>query len=408
MGDPGPATARSGGRPERRWQRLARRLSGPQQLTAPAQITAVFLLCLSGLALVLVGETVALPGVTLGSYALLAVLVGTWVLPTALAGAVVVTALGVLLAAVADGAVDGVTGGFQLTATAIVATASRLTVSALRRSESRRSQLHQRLLDSERQRADEAATRLMEKERLAQELREALTAVRIQADQLLRLNERLVEFTADAAHELRAPLAVMRSVVDRALDRPRDASDYRDSLAAVRREVVRLSGMAETLLLLARADEDQLVVLRSPVDVADFLGDVAARWQAMAEERGLTLELELPEGGTLQADPLLLGRVLDNLLDNACRHASTGGWVALSGRRCSSGWLLIVSNSGPAIPAELRGEIFERFRRGDTARTPGAGGAGLGLALCRAITRLHGGDVHLDEGPDTRFVVELP
>lgn len=391
----------------RRW--LRRTLNHPQQLTSTRQIVAIFILCTGGLALVLFGETVE-PGVTLGSYALIAVLAGTWILPTTWAMAVVVIALGVLAAAVLQGAVDPVTGGFQLAATLLMATVSRVAGRALRRSEIRRNELHQKLLSSERQRADQAADQVVEKERLSGELREAVVALGEQAGELRRLNSRLIDFTADAAHELRAPLAIMRTVADRALARPRDALEYRDSLTTLQREVVRLSELSDALLMLARADHGQLVAQRASVDVADFLADLAARWQAMAESRALTIELELPEDGTVEADSVLLGRLFDNLLDNACRYSPSGGTVTLAACAASPGWRLSVANTGSTIAPELRGEIFERFRRGDPARQRETGGAGLGLALCQTIARLHGGTVRLDEADDsrTRFTVELP
>ena len=216
--------------PARRLQRWARQfLSRPQQLTTRGPITAVFVICIVGLALVLIGETAVLPGVTLGSYALLAVLLGTWTLPTRWATAVVATAVAVIIAAAAYGTVDRVTGGFQLAAVVIVAVVGRLAVIALQRSERRRIELHRQLLTVERQRADEVSVQLAEKDQLSSELREAFNVLSEQADELRRLNSRLVEFTADAAHELRAPLAIMRTVADRALNRPRAAGEYRES-----------------------------------------------------------------------------------------------------------------------------------------------------------------------------------
>jgi signal transduction histidine kinase len=360
--------------------------------------------------LVLIGETAVLPGVTLGSYALLAVLIGTWTLPTPWATTVAATALAVIIAAVADGAVDRVTGGFQFTAVVIVAVVGRLAVIALQRSERRRSELHRQLLEIERQRANETAVQLAQNKQLSGELREAVDALGAQASELRRLNSRLVDFTADAAHELRAPLAIMRTVADRALDRPRLAGEYRESLATLQREVVRLSELADALLILARADEGHLALQADSVDVADFLADVAARWQAVVETRGLTLELDLPDEGVVQADQMLLARLFDNLMDNACRYTPPDGSISLAAGADPSGWHLSVSNTGVGIAPELRDEIFERFKRGDRSRTRETGGAGLGLALCQTIARLHGGAVRLEQpSPNvTRFTVDLP
>ena len=405
------ATVRPAPRPARRLRRWARQfLSRPQQLTTRGPITAVFVICIVGLALVLIGETAVLPGVTLGSYALLAVLLGTWTLPTRWANAVVATAVAVIIAAAAYGTVDRVTGGFQLAAVVIVAVVGRLAVIALQRSEHRRIELHRQLLTVERQRADEASVRLAEKDQLSSELREALNVLSEQADELRRLNSRLVEFTADAAHELRAPLAIMRTVADRALNRPRAAGEYRESLAALQREVIRLSDLADALMLLARADEGQLIPQMGAVDIADFLGDVADRWQTLVEARGLALDLELPETGSARADPVLIARLFDNLLDNACRYTPPGGSITLEAHSDPAGWHLSVSNPGSAIDPELRDSIFERFKRGDPARTRETGGAGLGLALCQTIARLHGGAVRLEQpAPEvTRFTLDLP
>jgi signal transduction histidine kinase len=323
---------------------------------------------------------------------------------------VVAIAVVVILAAVAHGSVDRVTGGFQLTAVLIMAAVGRLAVIALQRSERRRSELHQRLLNIERQRADDAASQLAQKEQLSADLREAVDALGEQAKELRRVNSRLVDFTADAAHELRAPLAIMRTVADRALNRPRPAHEYRESLTTLQREVIHLSELADNLLMLARADEGQLAPQMSRLDVADFLGDLADRWQAMVERRSLTLELDLPDEGVIQGDPLLLARLFDNLLDNACRYAQPGGRIWLAARTAPPGWQLSVANTGAGIPPELRERVFQRFGRGDASRTPQTGGAGLGLALSQAIAQLHGGSVRLDESTRriTRFTVDLP
>lgn len=206
------------------------------------------------------------------------------------------------------------------------------------RAQVRRRELHEELLRSERQRADQAAAELTEQNRLSGELRQAAETLGERAEELRRLNSRLIDFTADAAHELRAPLAVLRTVADRALARPRNTEEYRDCLTTLQREVVRLSKLSDALLLLARADHGELVAQRGSIDVADFLSELADRWQAMAEGHGLSLELELPDEGSLDADPVLLGRLFDNLLDNACRYSPAGGTIALVGAPDASGW----------------------------------------------------------------------
>ena len=174
--------------------------------------------------------------------------------------------------------------------------------------------------------------------------------------------------------------------------------------------MIRLSDLADALLLLARADEGQLIPQMGAVDIADFLGDVADRWQTLVEARGLALDLDLPETGSARADPVLIARLFDNLLDNACRYTPPGGAITLEAHSDPEGWHLSVSNPGSAIDPELRDSIFERFKRGDPARTRETGGAGLGLALCQTIARLHGGAVRLDQpAPEvTRFTLDLP
>ena len=371
------------------WPHVVRWLGRPQQVTAAGPVAGLSVLCVVFLGLVLLGEKVTSPAVTLGSYGLLVVLLSTWMLPGRVATGIALLAVAVPLAAMRLGAVDRLTGTFQLTATVIMAVAARLGVIALQRAERARAALSERLLLSERRRADQAAAQL---------------------DELLRVNGRLAEFTADAAHELRAPLAIMRTAADRTLDRPRSAAEYRKSLETIRHEVIRLGDMSNALLMLARADEGQLTANKATVDVADFVGDAAARWQVVISEHALVLKLDLPEEGTLNGDAMLLARLIDNLIDNACRYTPRHGWIALSAVRISGRWQMSVTNSGDRINPELQLHIFDRFRRGDPARGRGTGGAGLGLALCRTIVGLHDGAIWLDDStPEaTRFVVELP
>jgi two-component system OmpR family sensor kinase len=181
-------------------------------------------------------------------------------------------------------------------------------------------------------------------------------------------------------------------------------------LRGVQSEVEHLSRMVDQLLLLAQADAGNLAPLLSEIDVADFIEEEAARWAPLARAQSIGLDVRAPESGTLSADPDLLRRVMDNLLDNAIRHSSARTPVELSARHDNGSWLLEVADQGQGVPEELRPRIFERFSRADTVRTRRGGGAGLGLALSAAIAEAHGGSLELvpREGAGALFQLRLP
>lgn len=220
----------------------------------------------------------------------------------------------------------------------------------------------------------------------------------------------LQRFTADAAHELRAPLAVMLSEVEVALREPREAGAYRVNLVNLRSEIERLARLADQLLVLARADAGVLQPSRIGLDVADFLEEIVARWRPLVAEHGLQIDTDLPDAGHIEADAELLRRVVDNLLDNAVKHTPAGGRIDIQAGRHGGLWGLSVSDTGPGIPGELRESLFERFSRPDLVRGRETGGAGLGLALSLAIVEAHGGRIQVESRPGegARFLVTLP
>jgi two-component system, OmpR family, sensor kinase len=222
--------------------------------------------------------------------------------------------------------------------------------------------------------------------------------------------ESLGRFTADASHELRSPLALMRSEIEGALSRNRSREEYKRVLTALEGEVDHLSRLADQLLVLARADAGALEPAREQVDVADLLHETAARWETAAEKSNSRIEVDAPSAGVVAADPRLLRRVLDNLVDNAIRHAPGGSEVSLRGYRSNGGWSLEVADSGPGVPPARRPQLFARFAKSDGARTPEGVGAGLGLALSAAIAAAHGGTLELVAGdePGARFRLRLP
>ena len=220
----------------------------------------------------------------------------------------------------------------------------------------------------------------------------------------------LKRFTADASHELRSPLTLMRTEVDVALARARDSADYQQVLRRLQGEIEHVSRLVDQLLLLAQADAGNLKVMKTRIDVADFMEETAARWQPVAEMRRVTLDVAAPGSGAVYGDAVLLRTVLDNLIDNAIRYSPTLAVVKLTAERQGGDWLIEVADQGPGVPEEMREHIFDRFARADTARTRRGGGAGLGLSLSAAVVGAHGGSLRLADGanPGARFQVRLP
>jgi heavy metal sensor kinase len=217
-------------------------------------------------------------------------------------------------------------------------------------------------------------------------------------------------FTANASHELRAPLALMRSEVEGALKRSRSQDEYKRVLESLHQEVEHLSRLSDQLLILARADAGALLPAKEPIDVADFLHETAARWEDVAKKHGSRIEVIAPSHGRMGADPALLRRVVDNLIDNALRHTASGTPVTLRGYQADAGWNVEVADQGPGVPLNHRDKLFTRFARADSARSREDGGAGLGLALSAAIARAHGGTLELVESdsPGAVFRLHVP
>jgi signal transduction histidine kinase len=212
--------------------------------------------------------------------------------------------------------------------------------------------------------------------------------------------ERQRRFVADASHELRSPLASLRTQLEVRRDYPaRGAGSVDDQLA----EVERMERLVGDLLLLARADERRLVVRSRPVDLREVvLGEV--------ERAGSRTRVRLDTAGvaaaTVHGDREELSRVVRNLLDNAVRFARAR--VELSISEHDGRVELSVSDDGPGVPAAARERVFERFARLDEGRARDAGGTGLGLAIVREVVIAHGGSVTVDGAPGARFLVSLP
>jgi two-component system, OmpR family, sensor kinase len=215
-------------------------------------------------------------------------------------------------------------------------------------------------------------------------------------DRLRRSFERERRFVADAGHELRTPVAVIRAELEAMLRAGGHDPDVREALVAALEECDHLEQIAEDLLVLARAAEGELPLRQAPVDVGPLLEGVRARFEDRARERRREIAVEVTDGLWVEADELRLRQALGNLVDNALRHGD--GAIELRSRpsETDGGVELEVSDRGPGFAPELAGRAFERFARGDAART--RGGTGLGLAIVRAIAEAHGGRAEIVDG----------
>ncbi|MFB6520242.1 sensor histidine kinase [Streptomyces sp. NPDC056401] len=232
----------------------------------------------------------------------------------------------------------------------------------------------------------------------ADEIAQLARTVNETLDRLERSDARQRQFTADASHELRNPLAAVRSRLEVALRDP-----DRESVAAALADTERLQGIAADLLLLARLDGGP-APRTEPVDLALLAAEDAARRPEPRVALRLDARAPVPAAG----DPARLERALANLVDNALRYARTGVVVRAS---AEDGWALLeVTDDGPGIPEADRDRVFERFVRLDADRSRAGGGTGLGLAIAREIARAHGGEVSALPAPagGARLVLRVP
>ncbi len=219
------------------------------------------------------------------------------------------------------------------------------------------------------------------------------------------------QFVADASHELRTPLATIKGYAELSRRTPQDAEALLAALTKVESEAGRMSSLVDDLLLLARLDAGRPLE-RATVDLTHLLLEAVSDARVLGPDH--KWRLELPEEAVeVVGDEARLHQVVTNLLGNARRHTPPGTTVTVGVSPGVYGGpaRLTITDDGPGFPPDLAGQAFERFTRGDTARTRDAhpGGAGLGLSLVQAIVSAHGGRVHLDSEPgSTRFTIDLP
>ena len=233
-------------------------------------------------------------------------------------------------------------------------------------------------------------------------------------DDLLRRIDRELErqrqLTADVAHDLRTPVAGVRTLLDVCVQRDRNVTEYVETINTARGALRQLSQLLDNVLTLARldagAEESQWVRVR----IADVIRDATELVRPAAVARGVHIESHDDSDVHVWTDPRKLVKILTNLLSNAVNHSPTGGVVCIQTTIEPNHLVISVRNSGPGVPRALSESIFDRFVRGDTARSQDEKHHGLGLPIARGLARLLGGDVELAmrEEPGTEFRVRLP
>jgi len=222
---------------------------------------------------------------------------------------------------------------------------------------------------------------------------------------------RVSQFTADASHELRTPVSLIRTEAELALRRSRGEAEYQEALRHILLEAERTTALIEQLLSQARADSGRETVNLQPLNWGQMLGSVLDGWRQVATMRSMELSVHIDgQSVFVMGDESLLRRLADILLDNAFKYTSSPGSVHLRMEQKAQIAVMTVQDSGVGIAEEEQNKIFERFYRVDKARSRAQGGSGLGLAIAQWIVAQHHGSITVESRPSEGaiFRVELP
>jgi len=227
-------------------------------------------------------------------------------------------------------------------------------------------------------------------------------------DRLSQSFERQRRFMADASHELRTPVAILRGEAEVALSQQaRSLEEYRESLGVLHQEAERLTHIVEDLFTLTRADAGQYPLQPRDFYLDELIAECVHSARTLALAKKICLNLEEASESPIHADESLLRRMILNLLDNAIKYTPEGGSVSVTCRRAGKEYALSITDTGGGIPADLQPRIFERFFRADKARSRtenDGGGAGLGLSISRWIAEAHHVPLQLAVNPVFSFV----
>jgi two-component system OmpR family sensor kinase len=245
--------------------------------------------------------------------------------------------------------------------------------------------------------------------RLPHEVQPLVRALNALLERLAQALDTQRAFVADAAHELRTPLAAVQ-IQAQLVARAKDDETRRESLADLQAGVMRATRLAEQLLALARSEPDNRASAHSAVDLHGLLDDCVAAYAPLAQQRGVDLGIEESAPATINGNAEALRVMFNNLLDNATKYTPAGGRVDVSLRLAEGHPVVCIADSGPGIPAEERTRVFDRFYRvgaGESRARTDVSGSGLGLAIVRRIASQHDAEITLGDSAAGGLLVTL-